>query len=317
MTETCIIGTRGSALARWQAHAVERALRASAPDLNVQVKIISTTGDRILDAPLSKIGDKGLFTKELERALLAGEVDLCVHSMKDLPAELPAGCAIIAMLPRADVRDALVCGPRLPGVRGLAEVPQGARLGTGSLRRAAQLRAAFPQIEPKGIRGNVDTRLSKAAGPDYEGAILAAAGVERMGRASDIAAYLPIEEMVPAVGQGAIGIEARTGDQRIAALCAAINDAPTRACVAGERRVMRELQGGCRVPIGACARFENGALVFDAVVLSPDGARIARSHRTADTDASPSVLAEQVLADLCAQGAEEILDAVRKAGGAA
>lgn len=314
MSETCVIGTRGSALALWQAHAAESALHAAFPSIDTEVRTISTSGDRILDAPLEKIGDKGLFTKELERALLDGEVDVCVHSMKDMPVELPNGCTIAAVLPRADVRDVLVCGPRLADAGELGDLPAGARLGTGSLRRVAQLRAGFPHIVPKGIRGNVDTRLEKANGDEYDGAILAAAGVMRMGRAAEIAAFLPVEQMVPAAGQGAVGLEIRQGDERMAALCAAVNDAATLSCVAGERRVLRELEGGCQVPIGAYARVEDGRLLFDAVVLSLDGSRVARSHREADASTSPTELAGIVLDDLRAQGASEILADIRRAG---
>lgn len=315
MSETCIIGTRGSALALWQAHAVESALHQAFPHIETEVRTISTSGDRILDMPLEKIGDKGLFTKELERALLAGDVDLCVHSLKDMPVELPDGCAIAGVLPRADVRDVLVCGPRLANAHGLEDVPAGARLGTGSLRRTAQLRALFPQVEPKGIRGNVDTRLAKANGSEYDGAILAAAGVMRMGRTAEIAAFLPVEQMVPAVGQGAVCMEIRQDDAQTAALCAAINDASTLACVAGERRVLCELEGGCQVPIGAYARREGDRTVFDAVVLSLDGTRVARSHREADASTSPTELAGAVLDDLRAQGADAILADIRAAGG--
>lgn len=315
--DTCIIGTRGSKLALWQAHAVERALRAAVPGLAVEVHVISTKGDRVLDKPLAEIGDKGLFTKELERALLAGEVDMCVHSMKDLPTELPEGCRIAAMLPRADVRDALVCGPRIAEARSLADLSAGTRLGTGSRRRVAQLRAQFPQVEPMPMRGNVDTRLSKANGDDYDGAILAAAGLARMGRADAASAYLPVEQMVPAAGQGAVGVEVRAGDARVEAWCAVIRDASTMGCVAAERQVMRALGGGCQTPVGAYLREEGGRWVFDAVVLSLDGSRVARSHREAEADAAasvrsaaavpPSDLVATVLSDLRNQGAWEIL----------
>ncbi len=314
MSETCIIGTRGSALALWQAHAVESALHEAFPNIETEVRTITTSGDRILDVPLEKIGDKGLFTKELERTLLSGEVDVCVHSLKDMPVELPDGCAIAGVLPRADARDVLVCGPRLAQAHGLEDIPAGARLGTGSLRRTAQLRAGFPHVEPKGIRGNVDTRLAKANGDEYDGAILAAAGVMRMGRAAEIAAFLPVGQMVPAVGQGAVCMEIRQDDEQAAALCAAVNDAATLSCVAGERRVLRELEGGCQVPIGAYARIEDDRTVFDAVVLSLDGSRVARSHREAEASTSPTELAGAVLDDLRAQDAEAILAEIRAAG---
>lgn len=294
------IGTRGSALALWQAHAVEAAVRAALPETEVEVRVIATTGDRVLDKPLEQIGGKGLFTKELEAALLSGEVDLCVHSMKDMPTELPAGCAIGAMLPRADARDVLVCGPRISGAASLADVPAGARLGTGSLRRTAQLKALHPHVAPLPIRGNVDTRLAKASSPDYEGVVLAAAGVVRMGAAGRIAAYLPVEEMVPAVGQGAIGVEVRAGDERAAEVCAAIDDVATSTCVNAEREVLAALEGGCQAPIGVYASLRDGVLEFDAVVCALDGSRMARAHLVG-CDAA------DVVDELRARGADFIL----------
>lgn len=313
MRDSVVIGTRGSKLALWQAEAVKAALLAAVPGLAVEVRVISTKGDRILDKPLEQIGDKGLFTKELEAALLDGGVDACVHSMKDVPAELPEGCAIGAMLPRADARDVLVCGPRIADARSLADVPQGARLGTGSLRRTAQLRECHPQVLPVPIRGNVDTRLAKACGPDYEGAVLAAAGVARMGFADRIAAYLPVDEMVPAVGQGAIGIELREADERVRQLCARVNDAATFACVMAERRILRRLEGGCQVPLGAHLRFVGQGLRCDAVVHSLDGSRVARVQRREPADADPIALADAVVAELLERGAGEILEQIRAA----
>lgn len=303
------IGTRGSALALWQAHAVADAVKAVAPACEVTIRTITTTGDRVIDVPLESIGDKGLFTKELESALLAGEVDLCVHSMKDMPSQLPAGCAIGAMLPRADARDVLVCGPRITA-SSLAGVPDGARIGTGSMRRTAQLRALFPHIEPKPIRGNVDTRLSKAEGPDYEGVVLAAAGVQRMGMADRIACYLPVGQMVPAVGQGAIGVEVREGDAVIAQLCALIDSGATSRCVKAERRVLAALEGGCQAPIGAFARFEGDELLFDAAVLSPDGSRMARASVRRGLPCDIDEATDAVLDQLNAGGAQEILRAI-------
>lgn len=303
------IGTRGSTLALWQAHAVADAMRAAAPGCEVSIQTISTTGDRVLDVPLESIGDKGLFTKELESALIAGEVDMCVHSMKDMPSQLPPGCGIGAMLPRADARDVLVCGPRI-AASSLADVPTGARIGTGSIRRTAQLRALFPHIEPKPIRGNVDTRLSKAEGPDYEGAVLAAAGVQRMGMADRIACYLPVEQMVPAVGQGAIGVEVREGDGDIAQLCALIDSDSTSCCVKAERRVLAALEGGCQAPIGAFARFVHDEFLFDAIVLAPDGSRMARAHVRLPLPCDVDEAADAVLDQLNAGGARDILRAM-------
>ena len=313
MNKRVVIGTRGSALALWQAETVRDALAAAHPGLEVELRIVKTTGDINLKTPMAEIGDKGLFTKELEVELLEGRIDICVHSMKDMPTDLPEGCSIIAMLERADVRDALICGPRVAEAHELSELPEGARIATGSLRRAAQLRAAYPNIVPQPIRGNVDTRLSKAKGPDYEGAILAAAGVTRLGRADEITAYLSVDEMVPAVGQGAIGIEARTGDDGIAALCDAINCPTTFACVSAERNILAALEGGCQVPMGAYLREEGDAVVGDAIVASLDGSAIARSRMSIPLrEGSHQRLAVQMTQDLLAEGAGQILFAIRE-----
>lgn len=308
-----VIGTRGSKLALWQAQAAKAAIEDAFPQVVCEVKVISTKGDRVLDVPLEAIGDKGLFTKELEVALLAGEVDLCVHSMKDLPAELPAGCTIGAMLARADARDVLVCGPRIAGAHTLAELPADTRLGTGSQRRTAQLRARYPQVKPLPMRGNVDTRLRKAAGDDYDGAILAAAGIMRLEAAEAITAFLPLDDMIPAVGQGAVGIEVREGDERMAAVCLAIGDAATETCVSLERAVLAALEGGCQAPIGVHARHEEGRLVVDATVLAPDGSREARTCREFDADADVPAAAAQVVEELEVRGARDILALIDRA----
>lgn len=319
MTRPIVVGTRGSALALWQANTVADAFRAADPATSVEVRVVKTKGDKILDVALSKIGDKGLFTKELENLLLSGEVDVCVHSMKDMPTVLPAGCTLAAMLSRADARDVLACAPALAHVRSLDELPEGARLGTGSLRRTAQLRAKHPQVEPCEIRGNLDTRLAKAESGEFDGVVLAAAGIDRMGWSDRISCFIDPDDMIPAVGQGAIGIEAREDDPRTAALCAAVAHADTMACVCAERLIMRELEGGCQVPIGAYARLVGGFAVMDALVSSLDGQRQARSHREAPCDPAAfhgnphalEQLARDVLADLEAQGARAILDDVR------
>lgn len=255
MKQTLIIGTRASKLALWQSNYVADLLKQVHPNLDVSMRTYTTQGDRILSKSLAELGGKDLFTKELDQALLAGDVDLCVHSMKDVARVLPQGLDILAMPQRADARDVLVCGPRLAHCRSLASIPAGARLGTGSLRRSAQLRAAFPQVQPLDMRGNVDTRIEKAHGERYDGAILAAAGLERIGLGAHISAYLSVQEMVPAAGQGAIGIEARVDDNRVSALLAAINDAETMRCVQLERRILAALGGDCKTPIGVYARF--------------------------------------------------------------
>lgn len=308
------IGTRGSKLALWQAHAVEDAIRAAMPDVETEISIISTTGDIVSDKPLEKIGDTGLFTKELEQALLSGAVDMCVHSMKDMAAELPCGCKIGAMLERADARDVLVCGPRISATS-MAEVPEGARIGTGSLRRVAQIRARFPQIVTATVRGNVDTRIAKADGDELEGVILAAAGIQRMGFASRISAFIPIEEIVPAVGQGAIGIEIRTDDPFIEEVCHAVGHGPTEFCVGIEREILFALNGGCQVPIGAYARYEDDRIAVDAVVASLDGKRMARVSRRFDGEMGQKAIADEVIRDLASRGAEDILASLGRMGG--
>lgn len=255
MKQTLIIGTRASKLALWQSNYVADLLKQAHSNLDVSMRTYTTQGDRILSKSLAELGGKDLFTKELDQALLAGDVDLCVHSMKDVARVLPQGLSILAMPKRADARDVLVCGPRLAHCRSLASIPAGARLGTGSLRRSAQLRAAFPLVQPLDMRGNVDTRIEKAYSDRYDGAILAAAGLERIGLGAHISAYLSVQEMVPAAGQGAIGIEARVDDDRVRTLLAAINDAETMRCVQLERRILAALGGDCKTPIGVYARF--------------------------------------------------------------
>lgn len=255
MKQTLIIGTRASKLALWQSNYVADLLKQVHPNLDVSMRTYTTQGDRILSKSLAELGGKDLFTKELDQALLAGDVDLCVHSMKDVARVLPQGLGILAMPKRADARDVLVCGPRLAHCRSLASIPAGARLGTGSLRRSAQLRAAFPLVQPLDMRGNVDTRIEKAYSDRYDGAILAAAGLERIGLGAHISAYLSVQEMVPAAGQGAIGIEARVDDDSVRTLLAAINDAETMRCVQLERRILAALGGDCKTPIGVYARF--------------------------------------------------------------
>lgn len=346
MKQTLIIGTRASKLALWQSNYVADLLKQVHPNLDVSMRTYTTQGDRILSKSLAELGGKDLFTKELDQALLAGDVDLCVHSMKDVARVLPQGLGILAMPQRADARDVLVCGPRLAHCRSLASIPAGARLGTGSLRRSAQLRAAFPQVQPLDMRGNVDTRIEKAHGERYDGAILAAAGLERIGLGAHISAYLSVQEMVPAAGQGAIGIEARVDDSRVSALLAAINDAETMRCVQLERRILAALGGDCKTPIGVYARFSCddqqecarekqptpelaplgdeqltpaplhiANVQVDAVVLSLDGARRARASFTgAYANAEKSIIDQ-----LASQGAFDILaDVVRasSAGGA-
>jgi hydroxymethylbilane synthase len=278
------IGTRGSALALWQARSVAKALlglTGSEPELIT----IKTTGDKFQQASFSQIGGKGVFIKELEDALLEERVDLAVHSMKDVPTELPAGLTIAAIGKREDVRDALLS---LDGAK-LASLPQGARVGTSSLRRQSQLLHARRDLRMLDLRGNVDTRIAKLKRGDYDAIVLAKAGLDRLGLSDNISEVLPQEVSLPAAGQGAIGIEARTGDLDTLRVLAGLEDADTRGAVNAERAALAGLGGGCQVPIGAWGRMEGSKLVLDVAVLAPDG-----SQRRAETDSGSPAEAEMI-----------------------
>ena len=294
-----VIASRGSQLALWQANWVEGQLAQAG--LASRIEIIKTTGDKITDVPLAKVGTKGLFTKEIEEALLDGRSDLAVHSLKDLPTELPPGLILAGVPRREDPRDAIV-GRRLD------ELAQGARVGTSSLRRAAQLRKLRPDLEIESVRGNLDTRLRKLDEGRYDAIVLAAAGLKRLGWAGRIAELLAPDVMCPAVGQGALALEAReSGAGRDA--CAALDHADTRAAVTAERGVLAALGGGCQVPIGAYATVADGHLRLMAVVVAPDGSELvsARSEGAA-YDAAP--LGHALGHELLDRGARKILDAV-------
>jgi len=303
------IGTRGSKLALWQSNYIKGKLE-EITGLPVCLKIIKTTGDKILDVPLAKVGGKGLFTKEIEVELAAGTVDLAVHSMKDVPTELPEGLGIHAMPPRVDPRDVMVSGANYD----LESLPQGARLGTSSLRRRAQVVALRPDLEIVDVRGNLDTRMRKAEEGELDAVILASAGITRMGWADRITHYIPSEQMVSAVGQGAIGIEVRNDDEFMLDVCAKLADAETMTCVTAERVVMRQLEGGCQVPIGAYCRIEGGKLVMDAMVGSIDGTNILRYRLEGDVG-EPEMLGSAMVDRLRDMGADEILDEIRGADG--
>lgn len=302
-----VIGTRGSKLALWQSEYIKGMLE-ELTGLPVRLMVIKTTGDKILDVPLAKVGGKGLFTKELEVELLAGTVDLCVHSMKDVPTELPEGCIIAAMPERVDPRDVIVSGAGY----NLTTLPQGARIGTSSLRRVAQVRALRPDLEIVDVRGNLDTRMRKAEEGEVDAVILAAAGITRMGWADRIASYIPTTQMVSAVGQGAIGIEIREDDEQMLHVMERIGHPETMECVTAERVVMRMLEGGCQVPIGAYARYEDDTLTMDAIVGSVDGTHIVRQQLCGDAG-EPRALGEAMVARLLQLGAGEILAAIRGA----
>jgi hydroxymethylbilane synthase len=291
-----VIGSRGSQLALWQARWV--AARLAELGEETRIEIIRTTGDKVTEVPLGQVGTKGLFTKEIEDALLDGSIDVAVHSLKDMPTELPSGLVLAAIPQREDVRDALV-GHRL------VDLPMGARVGTGSLRRAAQLRGLRPDLDVQGIRGNVDTRLRKLDEGQYDAIVLASAGLRRLGWDSRISQYLEPSEMVPAVGQGALAIETASAKT---ALVSKLHDVATGAAVRAERALLSTLGGGCQVPVGAYASVTGGGLNLQAVVASGDGTRIVRSHAEGSLEA-PEDLGRHVADLLLAQGADELLSA--------
>jgi len=260
------IGTRGSALALWQARSIARALLGTT-GIEPEIVIIKTSGDKFQQTSFSQIGTKGVFIKELEDALLEGRIDLAIHSMKDVPTEMPEGLTIAAIGKREDVRDALLSSSGAT----LELLPQGARVGTSSLRRQSQLLYARRDLRMLELRGNVDTRIEKLKRGDYDAIVLAKAGLDRLGLSGNISQVLPHGVSLPAAGQGAIGIEARTGDAETLRALTGLEDAETRSAVTAERAVLAGLGGGCQVPIGAWGRVENGKLALDVAVLSPDG----------------------------------------------
>jgi hydroxymethylbilane synthase len=265
-----VIGTRGSLLARWQAAFVARSLRAAHPDLIVEEKIIVTEGDRLSSGPLWNAGGKGLWVKEIEAALLAREIDIAVHSMKDVPGELAAGLALVAIPPRADVRDAVVSRSG----SGLDGLPKSARVGTTSLRRACQLKVIRPDLEVEILRGNLDTRLRKVADGVVEAAILACAGLDRLEFAARITERLSIERMLPAVGQGALAIEARLDDEKVRDLVHVLNDAETALAITVERAYLARLGATCRTPVAGYARLVDGQVNMLGLVGRPDGSEV-------------------------------------------
>lgn len=298
------IGTRGSKLALWQAHWIEEQLNSLG--VETAIEIIKTTGDKITDVALAKVGAesglKGVFTKEIEEALLAGRIDVAVHSLKDLPTEIDARLAVAVVPKRADPRDALVG-------RSLDELPQGSKVGTSSLRRAAQLRHLRPDIEVVDIRGNVDTRLRKLGEGQYDAILLASAGLHRLGWQDRIAEILDPLVMVPAVGQGALGIETRSDDEAVRGLLAPLHDVKTATAVGAERALLGALGGGCQVPLGAHAVVDGAALELRAVVVSPDGGRTVKARETGAADQAEA-LGRQAAEHLLAEGARDIMDAL-------
>ena len=291
-----VIASRGSQLALWQARWV--AAQLSAAGHECRIAIIKTTGDKITDVPLAKVGTKGLFTKEIEEALLDGRADLAVHSLKDLPTELPEGLILAAVPVREDPRDAVVG-------RKLADLPPGAKVGTSSLRRAAQLRQLRPDLQVESVRGNLDTRLRKLDEGQYDAILLAAAGLKRLGWGHRIAEILAPEQMCPAVGQGALAIETRSGFDGVAML----DHADTHTAVMAERAVLGALGGGCQVPIGAYATVSQGRVTLLAIVAAPDGTQVVRAEAEG-ASADAAEIGARLAADLLARGARQILEAV-------
>lgn len=301
-----IIGSRGSKLALYQSNLVKSLLEQAEPGLTCEVRIIHTKGDKILDVALSKIGDKGLFTKELERALLDGEVDLCVHSTKDMPTALPEGLAIMGMPKRANAQDAIISST--PGLT-VDSLPQGARVATGSLRRVAQLLRRRPDIEACEIRGNVDSRVKRVLDGEFDAGILAAAGVERLGLQDAVSGNIPTGVLIPAAGQGAIAIEARQNDAEIAVLLEKITDRDTLRAVTAERFVLGALEGGCQVPMGIHAEIDGDVMDLCAFVASLDGTKYVEARAKGDAN-DPKGLGQVVVDDLVGKGARQILDEI-------
>ena len=291
-----VIASRGSQLALWQARWV--AAQLSAAGHECRIEIIKTTGDKITGVPLAKVGTKGLFTKEIEEALLDGRADLAVHSLKDLPTELPEGLVLAAVPEREDPRDAVV-GKKL------ADLPPGAKVGTSSLRRAAQLLKLRPDLQVESIRGNLDTRLRKLDEGQYDAILLAAAGLKRLGWGDRIAEILEPEQMCPAVGQGALAIETRAGFEAVAML----DHADTHTAVMAERGVLRALGGGCQVPIGAYATVFNGRVRLLAIVAAPDGSQLVGAQ-AGGAAAEAAEIGARLAAYLLQRGARQILEAV-------
>ncbi|CAN5830022.1 hydroxymethylbilane synthase [soil metagenome] len=308
--ETLKIVTRGSQLALWQANSVRDALMAAHPHLVVEIDIIKTTGDKILDVPLARIGDKGLFTKELDAALLERAADIAVHSLKDVPTRLPEGITLAAVTQREDPRDVLITRAGMP--RLLAELPAGARIGTSSLRRRAHLASRRPDLKVLDLRGNLNTRLARLDAGDYEGILLAAAGVIRLGWRERITEFLEPESWLPAVGQGALAIIARSDDDRAARLLDPLTHPSTLSCATAERAFLNRLEGGCQVPIAALATHSATGLRLDGLVSDLDGTLMLRDHiEGREQDAAD--LGARLAAMLVERGAAEILEEVRRA----
>ncbi len=299
------IGTRGSKLAVWQAEYVASELKKIVPELRINIRIIKTIGDKILDAALSRIGDKGLFTKEIENELINGNIDIAVHSMKDMPSQLEEGLCIGAVLKRENPQDVLISHKNYI----FKDLPANALIGTSSLRRIAQIKAFRPDISTVDIRGNVETRIRKMKEQNLDGIILAFAGIKRLGFEGLITDFLPCDLLMPAVGQGAIAVESRSGDREILNLLQKINHRPTYLSTMAERCFLNELEGGCQVPIGSLAIIRDETLILQGIVASLDGKECYRASREGnlkDAEFIGRKLARQLLQDGAARVLQEI-----------
>jgi hydroxymethylbilane synthase len=302
-TKILRIATRQSPLALWQAEHVASLLNQAFPNIKTELVKMVTRGDKILDAPLAKIGGKGLFVKELEQGMLEGSADIAVHSMKDVPIDFPEGLHLAAILEREDPTDAFVSNH----FQTLNDLPENARIGTSSLRRQCQIKARFPKAEILSLRGNVNTRLAKLDAGDYDAIILASAGLKRLGMAARIRQSLPTEISLPACGQGAIGIECRVDDVEINEMLKALHDEKTAICVTAERAMNARLNGGCQVPIAGFAQLENDEIFMRALVGNPDGDLMYRAEKRGT---SAVEIGESLADELLKQGAAEILNAL-------
>ncbi len=310
-TRTLIIGSRGSELALWQSRWVRDALQRLLPSLDIEIRIIKTTGDKNLDSPFSALRDKGLFTKELEHALLDGTIDLAVHSLKDVPTVIPDSLIIGAVCMREDVSDVFISHPAR-GYKRLADVPEGGAVATGSLRRRCQLLCLRPDLTIAEIRGNLNTRIDKLLHSQWDGMILARAGIVRLGRPELIAEVFSPTLFLPAVGQGALAVETRKNDSEVLPLAQLLDDPNTRRATDAERALLRRLEGGCQIPIGAYGRVENEQLFLDGMIGSLDGTRSVRSslHGRADECERLGIaLADELLA----RGGDAILEELKRA----
>jgi len=306
MNDPIKIGTRGSKLALWQAGWVKSILEKKFPPIHVELIIIKTQGDKILDVPLAKVGGKGLFVKEIEQALLARRIDIAVHSMKDMPADIPQGLCIGAIPERENPLDVFISRSGA----GFNELAGGSVIGTSSLRRCAQLRHARPDMVIQPIRGNLDTRLKKLQSENFDALVLAAAGVKRLNLEHKVTEYLDPEFMLPAIGQGALCIEIRKDDSTVGPLVAALDHAPTRTAVAGERAFLNRLEGGCQVPIAGHGRISENQFILTGLVAEVDGSRVIKGEKSGPPDSSETSgieLAEELLA----RGADKILEKLK------